>query len=132
MTRCLNACFGFTGPVSLTCLFFHDWAKTELSIGMRWSGLYEWVRKFVTEGVVNHPNLGITFITCFVRPRVTSCQSTCSWINVHHFEKCVSYPMIPNVHRSVTDYANEKCVYVGRCLGPINRPWPVPGLSHCG
>ena len=30
---------------------------------------------------------------------------------------------------SVTDYANEKCVDVGRCLGPINRPWPVPGLN---
>ena len=37
--------------------------------------------------------------------------------------------MIPNVRGSVTDYGNEKCVYAGRCLGPINRPWPVPGLS---
>ena len=36
--------------------------------------------------------------------------------------------MIPNVRGSVTDYANEKCVYAGRCLGPINRPWPVAGL----
>ena len=38
--------------------------------------------------------------------------------------------MIPNVCGSVTDYANKKCVYAGRCLGPINRPWLVPGLKH--
>ena len=37
--------------------------------------------------------------------------------------------MIPNVRGSVTDDANEKCVDAGRCLGPINRPWPVPGLN---
>ena len=36
--------------------------------------------------------------------------------------------MIPNVRGSVTDYANEKCVYAGRCLGPINRPLAVAGL----
>ena len=53
------------------------------------SGLYEWVHKFVMEGVVNHPNLVIKFITCFVQPHVT------------------------------TDYAKEKCVYAGRCLGLI-------------
>ena len=95
---------------------------------MQGSGIYEWVHKFVLEGVVNHPNLGIKFITYFVRLHVTSCHSTCSWINVHHLEKSVSYPMIPNVRGSVADYANEKCVYAGRCLGPINRPWPVARL----
>ena len=89
------------------------------------SGLYEWVRKFVTKGVVNHPNLDIKFITCFVRPRVTRCHWTSSWINIHHFEKSVSYLMIPNVRGSVTDYANEKYVYAGRCLGSA-----LAGL-HC-
>ena len=37
--------------------------------------------------------------------------------------------MIPNVRGSVNDYANEKCVYAGRCLGPINRPCAVAGLT---
>ena len=37
--------------------------------------------------------------------------------------------MIPNVRGSVADYANEKCVYAGRCLGPINRPCAVAGLK---
>ena len=37
--------------------------------------------------------------------------------------------MIPNVRGSVADYANEKCVYAGRCLGPINRPCAVAGLN---
>ena len=37
--------------------------------------------------------------------------------------------MIPNVRGSVTDYANEKCVYAGRCLGPINRPCAVAGFK---
>ena len=31
--------------------------------------------------------------------------------------------MIQNMRGSVTDYA-------GRCLGPINWPWPVAGLSQ--
>ena len=50
-----------------------------LLVSCMWgSGLYEWVHKFVTEGVVNHPNLGIKFIMCFVRPCITRCHSNCS------------------------------------------------------
>ena len=33
---------------------------------MRGSVLYEWMHKTVTEGTVNHPDLGINFVTCFV------------------------------------------------------------------
>ena len=73
---------------------------------MQGSDRYEWMRKFVTEGVVNHQHLSINFVTRFVRPRVASCHSICSWINIHHLEKSVSYPMIPNVRESVTDYVN--------------------------
>ena len=64
---------------------------------MRGLDIYEWMHKFVAEGVVNQPNLGINFVTCFVRPHVPSCYSICSWINLHHLENSVSYPMIPNV-----------------------------------
>ena len=72
-----------SGSAPPTCLFFPDWARTELSIGTTYaggggSGLYEWMRKFVAKGVVNHPNLGMNFVTCFVRPRVASCHSICS------------------------------------------------------
>ena len=81
--------------------------QSSLLVPSMWgSDFYEWMRKFVTEGIVNHPNLSINFVTCFVRPRVASCHSICSWINIHHLEKSFSYPMIPNVHGSVTDYAN--------------------------
>ena len=80
------------------------------------------MRKFVMEGIVNHPNLGINFVTCFVRPRVASCHSICLQINIYHLEKSVSYPMIPNMRGSVTDYANYKMFMQegvsGRLIGP--------------
>ena len=45
--------------------------------GMQGLGLYEWMRKFAMEGIVNHPNLGTNFITCFICLHVTSCHSIC-------------------------------------------------------
>ena len=108
MTRFLKVWFRFAGPAPPTCLFFPGWARTELSIDVTYAGadLYEWMRKFVTKGVVNHPNLGITFVTRFVRQRVASCHSICSRINIHHLEKSVSYQMTPKVRGSVTGYTN--------------------------
>ena len=44
--------------------------RTLLVPRMQGSELYEWMRKFVTEGVVNHQNLGINFVTRFVCPLV--------------------------------------------------------------
>ena len=57
-------------------------------------------------------------------------QSNRTRTRVHLYcNRSISDPMKPNVRGSVTDYANEKCVYARRCLGPINRPWPVAGLN---
>ena len=74
---------------------------------MQGSDLYEWMRKFVTEGIVNHPHLGINFVIRFVRPPL---------------EKSFSYPMIPNVRGSVTGYGKNKKIIQedisGRLIGP--------------
>ena len=80
MTQCLKACFysldQFLSPVYFSLI---GQEQSFLLVPRMWGlGRYEWVRKFVTEGVVNHPNLGIKFITCFVRPRVTRYYSSCS------------------------------------------------------
>ena len=129
MTQCLKAWFWFTGPASPFVYFSQTGQEQSFLLvpRMRGLGLCEWMRKFITEGVVNHPNLGINFVTCFVRPRAASCHSICSWINIHHLEKSVSHSMIPNMRGSVTEY--ENCFYEGRCLRLINRPWLVAGLS---
>ena len=68
--------------------------SSQLVPRMRGSDIYERMRKFVTEGVLNHPNLGINFVTRFVRPCVASCHSICSCINIHHLEKSVYSPSL--------------------------------------
>ena len=87
-----------------TCLF------SLLAPYMWGSGLYEWMRKFITEGVVNDPNFGVNFVTYFARPHLASCHSMrSSWrvCQLSDGTKCVQVGYW---------LRRLKEVYAGRCL----------------
>ena len=86
---------------------------------MRGSGLYEWMHKSVTEGVVNHPNLGINFVTCFVRLLMN--KYTPSW------KTC---QLSDDTKRARVGYCLRKLkmFLCRKASRPINRPWLVAGL----
>ena len=96
-----------------------------------WYHVSLWMGAWIRDGGRSKPlKFGHQIYHVFCPPACNSLSFNLLMNKYTLFKKSVSYPMIPNVRGSVTDYANKKCVYAGRCLRPINRPWPVPGLKN--